>query len=47
LKLVYENNQYQTKALHEAGEDILQTVFENGVILREIDFAEIKLHSLA
>ena len=42
LKLVYEHGQYQTKAIHEAGEDILQTVFENGVILREIDFEEVK-----
>ena len=42
LKLVYENGKYQTKALHEAGKDILQTVFENGVILREIDFLGVK-----
>lgn len=42
LKLVYENGQYQTKALHEEGEDILQTVFKNGVILREIDFLGVK-----
>ncbi|MDZ7898672.1 MAG: nicotinate phosphoribosyltransferase [Arcicella sp.] len=47
LKLVYENGQYQTKALHEDGEDILQTVFENGHILREINFETIKNHSLA
>ena len=45
LKLVYENGQYQTKALYEAGEDILQTVFENGVILQEIDFEVIKANS--
>jgi nicotinamide phosphoribosyltransferase len=47
LKLVYENGKYQTKALHEDGEDILQTVFENGVILREIDFEEVKENSLS
>ena len=45
LKLVYENGQYQTKALHEDGEDILQTVFENGIILREVDFEEVKRNS--
>ena len=45
LKLVYENGQYQTKALHESGKDILQTVFENGVILREVDFLEVKRNS--
>ena len=42
LKLVHENGQYQTKALQEAGDDILQTVFENGIILREVDFETIK-----
>jgi nicotinamide phosphoribosyltransferase len=46
LKLVYGNGKYQTKALHEDGEDILQVVFENGVILREIDFETVKQHSL-
>ena len=46
LKLVYKNGKYQTKALHEAGEDILQTVFENGVILREIDFLGVKGNGL-
>ena len=45
LKLVYENGQYQTKALHESGKDILETVFENGVILREVDFLEVKRNS--
>jgi nicotinamide phosphoribosyltransferase len=42
LKLVYENEAYQTKALHEDGEDILQTVFENGIILKEVDFETVK-----
>ena len=45
LKLVYENGQYQTKAFHESGKDILETVFENGVILREVDFEEVKRNS--
>ena len=45
LKLVYENGQYQTKALHESGKDILETVFENGVILREVNFEEVKRNS--
>jgi nicotinamide phosphoribosyltransferase len=46
LKLVYENGEYQTKALHEDGEDILQVVFENGVILQEIDFQGVKDNTL-
>ena len=45
LKLVYENGQYQTNALHEDGEDILQTVFENGIILKEVDFEMVKQNS--
>ncbi|MCU0469372.1 MAG: nicotinate phosphoribosyltransferase [Arcicella sp.] len=46
LKLVKENGTYITKALHEEGEDILQTVFENGKILSEIDFQTVKDNSL-
>lgn len=46
LKLVKENETYITKALDEDGEDILQTVFENGKILREIDFQGVKDNSL-
>jgi nicotinamide phosphoribosyltransferase len=46
LKLVKENETYITKALDEDGEDILQTVFENGKILREIDFQGVKNNSL-
>ncbi|MEA5460708.1 nicotinate phosphoribosyltransferase [Arcicella sp. LKC2W] len=46
LKLVKENEKYITKALNEDGEDILQTVFENGEILREIDFQGVKDNSL-
>ena len=42
LKLVKENGKYLTKALHEDGEDILRTVFENGAILGEIDFEGVK-----
>jgi nicotinamide phosphoribosyltransferase len=42
LKLVKENGKYSTKAFHEDGEDILRTVFENGVILEEIDFEGVK-----
>lgn len=42
LKLVKENGTYITKALDEDGEDILKTVFENGKILREIDFQGVK-----
>ncbi|MEA5428858.1 nicotinate phosphoribosyltransferase [Arcicella lustrica] len=45
MKLVFENNTYQTKSLDESGEDILETVFENGEILKEIGFNQIKLYS--
>ncbi len=45
MKLVFENNTYQTKSLDESGEDILETVFENGEILKEISFNQIKLYS--
>jgi nicotinamide phosphoribosyltransferase len=46
LKLVKEDGKYITKALNEDGEDILQTVFENGIILQEIDFEGVKGNSL-
>ena len=42
LKLVKEDGKYCTKALHEDGEDVLRIVFENGVILEEIDFERVK-----
>ena len=42
LKLVKENGIYSTKSLHEVGDDILRTVFENGAILEEIDFEGVK-----
>ncbi|MBB6003934.1 nicotinate phosphoribosyltransferase [Arcicella rosea] len=45
MKLVFENNTYQTKSLDESGEDILETVFENGEILKEISFGEVKGNS--
>eukprot|EP00388_Colpodella_angusta_P021754 GDKJ01055337.1.p1 GENE.GDKJ01055337.1~~GDKJ01055337.1.p1 ORF type:complete len:458 (+),score=58.42 GDKJ01055337.1:248-1621(+) len=45
MKLVFENNTYQTKSLDESGEDILETVFENGAILKEISFGEVKENS--
>lgn len=45
MKLVLENNTYQTKSLDESGEDILETVFENGEILKEISFGEVKENS--
>lgn len=45
MKLVFENNTYQTKSLDESGEDILETVFENGEILKEISFGEVKENS--
>lgn len=45
MKLVFENNTYQTKSLDESGEDILETVFENGEIWKEISFGEVKENS--
>ncbi|WP_309923154.1 MULTISPECIES: nicotinate phosphoribosyltransferase [unclassified Arcicella] len=45
LKLVFENGTYHTKKQEESGEDILETVFENGEVLKEISFAEVKGNS--
>lgn len=42
FKLIKENNIYQTVPLTHNGQDILQTVFENGKILVEDDFKSIK-----
>ena len=42
LKLVKEDGKYLTKPLNEDGEDVLRTVFENGVILEEINFERVK-----
>ncbi|MEA5140814.1 nicotinate phosphoribosyltransferase [Arcicella rigui] len=46
LKLVYENQKYQTRNLEESGDDVLETIFENGEILQEITFSEVKENSL-
>lgn len=46
LKLVYENQKYQTRKLEENGDDILETIFENGEILQEITFSQVKENSL-
>ncbi len=42
LKLVQENGSYVTRSLNDAGEDILQTVFENGSIKKQYSFDEVK-----
>lgn len=46
LKLVYENQKYQTRNLEESGDDVLETIFENGEILQEITFSQVKENSL-
>lgn len=46
LKLVYENQKYQTRNLEESGDDLLETIFENGEILQEITFSQVKENSL-
>lgn len=46
LKLVKDNGIYQTKNLEESGEDMLEVVFENGKLIREIDFAQVKTNGL-
>lgn len=45
LKLVRENGTYVTRSLKEAGEDILETVFENGAIKKQYSFEEVKENS--
>lgn len=45
LKLVYENQKYQTRNLEESGDDVLETIFENGEILQEITFSQVKENS--
>lgn len=42
LKLVRENGKYKTCAFKEAGEDVLQTVFENGEIKKQYSFEKVK-----
>lgn len=46
LKLVRENGQYLTRNQDDEGKDILETVFENGIILKELTFSEVKSNSL-
>jgi nicotinamide phosphoribosyltransferase len=42
LKLITEQNTYRTVSETDAGEDVLQTVFENGVLKKSYTFEEIK-----
>lgn len=42
MKLIENEKGYQTVAEREAGQDLLETVFENGTITREFTFEEIR-----
>ena len=46
LKLTLKDNEYHTVNLDEEGEDLLVTVFENGEILKDYTFDEVKVNSL-
>ncbi|MDI9861482.1 nicotinate phosphoribosyltransferase [Flectobacillus roseus] len=46
LKLIFKDNEYHTVNLDEQGEDLLVTVFENGEILKDYTFDEVKGNSL-
>lgn len=46
LKLILKDNEYHTVNLDEEGEDLLVTVFENGEILKDYTFDEVKENSL-
>lgn len=46
LKLIFKDNEYHTVNLDEEGEDLLVTVFENGEILKDYTFDEVKGNSL-
>lgn len=46
LKLILKDNEYHTVNLDEQGEDLLVTVFENGEILKDYTFDEVKGNSL-
>lgn len=45
LKLVHKNNSLATVSETESGEDLLETVFENGTITRTHTFEEIRMNS--
>jgi nicotinamide phosphoribosyltransferase len=42
LKLVFEDGAYQTVDIHEIGQDVLQTIWENGKLLVDPTFNEIR-----
>ena len=45
-KLVKQNNSFRTVSIDEKGEDCLQTVFRNGELLIDDNFADIKSRAL-
>ena len=46
FKLVKQNNSFRTVSIDEKGEDCLQTVFRNGELLIDDNFADIKSRAL-
>jgi nicotinamide phosphoribosyltransferase len=45
FKLTYEDGKYWTLPIECKGEDLLQVVFENGKIIREMTFSEVRANS--
>jgi len=46
LKLIRDNDTYKTVAYETAGEDILQSVFENGKVMKLFTFDEVRANAL-
>jgi nicotinamide phosphoribosyltransferase len=46
FKLTYEDGKYWTLPIECKGEDLLQVVFENGKIIREMTFSEVRANSI-
>lgn len=46
LKLIKVNDEFKTVPLHEAGEDLLQVVFENGELIRDLNFETIRKNAV-
>lgn len=42
LKLIFENGTYKTVNANDLGEDLLQTVFENGRMIKQFTFEEVR-----
>lgn len=45
LKLIKENKHFQTVGIEEVGKDLLETVFENGALIRTRTFEEVRANA--